>query len=329
MGWDVLISSLGRRPFTHRRYANRDFTAAIGHHATGADLIHVDALDLAGHLENLRGPPIACTHHNVESELLRRRASASPGPLRWVLLDQARLLEEEERRWLPRAALNVAVSEADERTFRRIAPTANLITVPNGVDLEYYQPVPMSEAGCVFVGGTTWFPNRDALEWFSREILPSLARSESEGAVATWVGTNGGSDRDRFGSIDGLRLTGTVADVRPYLASAACVVVPLRVGGGTRLKILEAWAMGRAVVSTSVGAEGLRVTPGENILIADDAPAFRAAIEVLLGNPVLRHRIGAAARATVERHYSWDVVGATLLSAYAELCRPARESRPD
>jgi glycosyltransferase involved in cell wall biosynthesis len=279
------------------------------------ELAHVDSLDLSGYLPLLSSVPTVCVHHNVESALLRRRAQVESSRMRRAYLNlQARLMEREERMWCPRVALNVAVSEADRSEFHRLAPAARLAVVPNGVDVEKFVPGGSDGRGIVFVGGMTWFPNKDALEFFARDILPALRQRGCRDNVV-WVGRALPGAEAVYGA-QGISLTGYVDDIRPYVAEAACYVVPLRVGGGTRLKILDAWAMGKAVVSTSVGCEGLDTKDGWNILIRDDPREFALAVQEVLANPELRKRLGTNARQTAERTYSWRVIGEAMHAEY-------------
>lgn len=321
--WDHLRSVMTRRPYVRYVYASEPFQERLDAELRSSDfdLAHIDSLDLAGYLNRLVGLPRICVHHNVESVLLRRRAEAAGStPARSYLRLQARLLEEDERRWCPELALNVVVSEDDCRILRAIAPTARFEVFPNGVDVEHYHPAEGRDEGLCFVGGATWFPNRDALVWFSDEVLPVLHRGGHRPTV-TWVGKASGEDQREFGKVPGLDLTGYVEDERPIMRDAACFIVPLRVGGGTRLKILNAWAMGKAVVSTSVGCEGLDARDGENIMIADTAEAFAGAIACVLEDASMRARLGTAARATARASYSWEVIGARMLSTYGSLLR--------
>jgi glycosyltransferase involved in cell wall biosynthesis len=233
------------------------------------------------------------------------------------------LLAREEAYWMPRVALNVAVSDDDVRTLSAIAPAARFASVPNGVDAEYFEPRTVRQEGCVFVGGTTWYPNRDALAWFTSDILPIL-RSQGQRSQVRWVGRASDSERQLYDGRQGLSLTGYVDDIRPFVASAACFIAPLRVGGGTRLKILDAWSMGKAVVSTSIGCEGLAAVEGVNILIADTPRAFAESVSRVLNDAALRARLGAAARETVERHYGWKVIGDSMLDLYNALLPTSR-----
>src|SRR2546426_7043493 len=226
--------------------------------------------------------PVVCVHHNVESALLQRRAAIERSEWRSAYLRyQSRLTEELERRWCERVALNVAVSEQDRATLKRIAPAARVAVVPNGVDIEEFQPDRTRGNGVAFVGGTNWFPNRDALDFFCDEILPQV-RAARTGVHVRWIGSASTEQRRYYFERYGVEVTGYVADVRPYMREAACHIVPLRAGGGTRLKILNSWAMGKAVVSTSVGCEGLAAEAGENILIRDDPTDFANAILAVL-----------------------------------------------
>jgi glycosyltransferase involved in cell wall biosynthesis len=238
---------------------------------------------------------------------------------------QANFLERMERKFLPRMSLNIAVSPDDEAELARLSPSARLALIPNGVDTEYFGQAKSGGVGLVFVGGTNWFPNRDALEWFVAEVLP-LLRLEGYHDPVTWVGFCGEEERRRYGAVPGLTLTGYVGDVRPYLAAAAAAIVPLRMGGGTRLKVLDAWSMGKPVVSTAIGCEGLATRPGTNILVADTPRAFADAILQVARDVDLQRRLGNAARATVEGQYAWTVIGEKLRTLYFHLIQ--RSSPP-
>jgi glycosyltransferase involved in cell wall biosynthesis len=256
------------------------------------------------------------THHNVESQLLERRSvGEAAGWRRHYFRLQAERLRRAEAEWMPRVALNVVVSSEDERVFRAIAPGASYAVVPNGVDVDYFRPQPGPTEGCVFVGGTTWHPNRDALHWFAAEILPRL-RARGEQGPVTWVGRVTDEERHAFDGVDGLHLTGYVDDIRPYLARATCFIAPLRFGGGTRLKLLDAWAMGKAIVSTNPGAEGLGGIDGQDLLLADEPEAFTDAVVKVLRDRGLAERLGAGGRAAVEARFSWAVIGRRMSDLY-------------
>jgi glycosyltransferase involved in cell wall biosynthesis len=326
---DHLASVLTRRPYTWFAYDSRAFERRLRDlvEREHFDLVHMDSLDLSRYVPTLPGVPIVCVHHNVESRLLRSRAStAVPGAAAYLSL-QARLTEGEERRWSRGFALNVTVSPGDSDTLRQIAPDARIATVPNGVDTSTFQVADGPEnGGLVFVGGATWAPNHEAMDYFCREILPILRARGFSGTV-TWVGSASDAVRKAYKSRFAVELTGYVNDIRPWVARASCFIVPLRAGGGTRLKILDAWAMGKAVVSTAVGCEGLEARDGENIIVRDTPETFATGILALLGDHVLRRRIGHEARRTAERTYDWQVIGRDMLRLYDQALAD-RRSRP-
>lgn len=323
---DHLRSTLTGRAYTWYAYDSAAVHARIASlRATEAfDLAHIDSLDLAAYLPDLAGLPVACAHHNVESALLERRARRDRHPVRGRYLAlQATFLERLEAEWCGRVALNVCVSPEDAAVLRRHAPRTPFVVVPNGADTTTLVPVaaPIT-AEVLGVGGLNWGPNREALEFLCQEILSPLRARRPEVRVR-WVGRASEADRREYRDRHGVELTGYVDDVRPYLAGAATVVAPLLAGGGTRLKILDAWAMGKAVVSTRVGAEGLTARDGENILLRDDADGFAAAIAEVVGDAPLRERLGRAARRTVETTYAWDVIGGPMIATYRTLIRGA------
>ncbi|HEX4561873.1 MAG TPA: glycosyltransferase [Gemmatimonadales bacterium] len=315
--WDHLRSVLTRRPYTVYAYESDAYRARLREvlKRVQPGVVHMDSLDLSGYLNLVPPAATVCVHHNVESALLRRRADAERSWWRRAYLHlQAELLEAEERRWCPRLGLNVAVSPDDRAIFEQNAPGGQWAVVPNGVDVDYYRPGAQGTEGLVCVGATTWFPNRDALFFFCNDIQPHLKGARK--APVRWVGRSSPGDRETCRRDFGVELTGYVDDTRPYLERAACFIVPLRVGGGTRLKILNAWAMGKAIVSTSIGCEGLDAVDGENMLIRDTAEGFAEAIDRVTSDEAFRRHLGAEGRRTAERVYSWDIIGRDMAKLY-------------
>lgn len=320
-----LQSVFRRRVFTVYRHHTPAFAAAV-HDAVRSgeyDLIHLDSLDLSGVLPVETTAPIVCVHHNVESKLLQRRAEAERGLLRAYFRLQATLQRQEEQRWCGSFAMNMMVSEGDSADLEAIAPTAKRCVVPNGVDLEYFHAAPLGPGKrLVFVGGLNWYPNRDGFEYFASAIVPRVRKVHPDVEI-DWIGTGAELVSASTAAQAGIRLTGRVPDVRPLVHAAQCFVVPLRVGGGSRLKILDAWAMGKAVVSTSVGCEGLAAIDDANIVIADDPQSFADAISRLLENASLAERIGREGRRTAESLYSWHSLGQVLRNQYLGLLQQA------
>jgi len=317
---DHLASVLTWRAYTVRAYESREFRKRLRDLLSTRrfDLVHVDSLDLVTYLPMLNGLPVVCVHHNVESALLQQRAATAGALAGSYIRLQAHLTRREEKRWCPRVALNVAVSANDRDSLHSIAPEGRFIVVPNGVDTQAFRPGSIERGGIVFVGGYSWQPNRDAMEYFCRDILPIL-RADGCDVDVTWVGRVPERARREYVQRYDVSLTGYVDDVRPIVQNAACYVVPLRLGGGTRLKILDAWAMGKAVVSTAVGCEGLDARDGQNILIRDTAETFAEAVRWVLKDPVLRQKLGNGARKTATSVYDWEVIGKSMLAHYVSL----------
>ena len=320
--WDHLRSLSTGRAFTHYQYDSRRFEDRLREALQGRmpDIVHLESLDLHRWLPELPPVPITCTHHDIDSDLLRLRAARVRPPnvaLRRYLALQADRVERLERELCPRLSLNVMMSELDAGRLRALAPGARTVVVPNGTDTEFFQPNGTgSIAGRVaFVGPTYSTPNRDAVEFLLQRIWPRV-RAGNRAASLQLVGRSSPADQTRYNAEPGVAALGYVPDIRPALSEARCCVVPIRIGGGTRLKILDAWAMGKAVVSTSIGCEGLEAVDGENIIVRDTPEAFADAVLGVLADARLRGRLEHNGRQTAVEVYSWNVVGQRIRSAY-------------
>jgi sugar transferase (PEP-CTERM/EpsH1 system associated) len=262
--------------------------------------------------ERLPCPSIVFTH-NVEAEIWRRHVEHAPNLVsRRLLAQQWRRMLRFEADALARFDLVLTVSEADGKTFQRLYPDAlraPVHVVQTGVETDYFTPpVAASErARLVFTGSMDWLPNEDGVTYFCREILPRVRQSEPDTTLSI-IGRSPTSAVRKLAEIPGIEVTGRVDDVRPHIARGSVYIVPLRIGGGTRLKIFEAMSMARAVVSTTVGAEGLPVTPGRDIVIADEPARFAQAVVHLIRDEASRRRIEAAARRLVVERYDWSAV---------------------
>ncbi len=317
-------SVLTQKPYIFFEYGDDRFNTELRNALDDCtpDLIHLDSLDLYRWRAALPDVSTTCTHHSLESELLRLRAAHIGKPLAgFYLRHQANLVEKIERRVCGQFDLNVMTSELDAERLRALVPNARTTAVPNGVDVDFFSPSPTQseiDGRVVFLGPTYMFPNRDGVEFFLDSIWPLVLKRVP---VASFhlLGKNSPADKSLFERHPGVSCQGYVPDVRPHFAAAQVSVVPLRVGGGTRLKILDAWAMGKAVVSTSIGCEGLATVDGRNILIRDDPEDFADAVGQVLSDAELRDRLGREGRATVEEHYAWSVIGSRLSSQYLEL----------
>lgn len=263
------------------------------------------------------GPRLILDEHNVEYEVFERMHESERSlPRRsFNRLEYVRFRRFEQRWWRHIDGCAVT-SEREERIVRAHAPATPTAVVPNGVDLDYFRP-PAVEAEtktAVFNGVLDYRPNLDAAHYLTDEIWPRV-RARFPGALLSIVG-RGEPEEIRRLCRPGVYVTGEVPDVRPHLAKAAVVVVPIRMGGGTRLKVVEGLAMGKAMVSTSLGCEGVNVGDGEHLLVADTAEAFANAVVRLFEDRTLRGALGSAGRARMEEEYSWDLAGARLEELY-------------
>lgn len=281
------------------------------------DLISVESpfqayskLRLAPAAERL--PRVVIDAHNIEFDLARQYGDKSSGLVRKLhhAANWRKLEREEIAAW--RAVDGVAFcSTDDDERAKALVPSIHSSVVPNGVDTEVFRPradLPTPDGRTiVFFGTMNYFPNIDAIRWFLRDIWPILSKRNPHVRVKI-IGSHPLPDvlAQRGPRVE---VTGLVDDLQRHLAEAAAIIVPLRIGGGTRLKILESLAMGKAIVSTRLGAEGIAARSGEQIFIADQPDEFAAAVDLLLEDPALARRVGSAGRALVEQQYSWDAIG--------------------
>ncbi|MFN2300828.1 MAG: glycosyltransferase family 4 protein [Gammaproteobacteria bacterium] len=259
----------------------------------------------------MEGPtPVVLFEHNAEYVIWERLAAVEQ---RWwhraLLQREAREMRRYEAEACGRAGITVAVSPVDKTVLSRIAPGADIREIPTGVDIEYFAraAVPEIPDHLVFTGSMDWRPNEDAIMHFIDAILPAIRRKVPQVSL-TVVGRNPSKRLMQAARRADVGVTGTVDDIRPYVVKAAVYVVPLRIGGGTRLKICEALSMGKAVVSTTVGAEGLPLVPGTHFVVADDPERFADEVVVLLRDERRRRELGAAGRRLMEERHAWSRV---------------------
>lgn len=306
----LVRSWLGPQPVDLARWKVPALRAlARGRLAAGdVDLVVTDFLVTAPSVPPTGRVPNVLFEHNVEHVIWSRLAAAERRPWRRRLLSfEARKMKAVEADACRRASSVLAVSEVDRAGLSRIAPEAHVDAIPTGVDVDYFRPDESSTPqGLVFTGAMDWYPNEDGILWFLADVLPRI-RASHPGTPFRIVGRNPSARlRAAAEATGGVTVTGTVADVRPDMNAAAVYVVPLRTGGGTRLKVLEALAMGKAVVSTTVGAEGLPLRPDEHLVLADGAESFARAVSSLLGDDTRRRSLGEAGRRLVVARYGWS-----------------------
>jgi len=286
------------------------------------DVAVCDFLDAAVNFPGRLNVPSVLFQHNVESEIWRRHAATAGNPAKKMMYRlEFRKMLRYERAAVRRFQHVIAVSENDRSLMTQWVDGDRVTVVPTGVDLAHYRPEPAASdrtAGdsnafaplITFVGAMDWEPNVDGVEYFCGEVWPAI-KAEVPRARFRIVGRNPGRRVQKWASNsndDSIEVTGRVPSVVEHLRQSAVVVVPLRIGGGTRLKIYEAMAAAKAVVSTTVGAEGLDVHHGRDIMLADDARSFAQAVVMLLRDPELRRRYEKAAAETAAR-YDWPAIG--------------------
>ena len=286
------------------------------------DLVHCECTVYARFLRVVDKLPTLVMAHNIESQILFRRAQCSRTMIERIFFNlQARRMESFEREVLRRAEWVTLVTELDAEQVRAWGVQKTSL-VENGVDVDQFVPADQrcDSDEILFLAALDWYPNLDALDYLLEDILP-LVRQASPSARLRIVGRRPPAGlKERIAHCPGVELVGEVADVRPFLSRAAVVAVPLRIGGGSRVKILEALAMGKAVVSTSVGAEGLVVKDGVHLLLADAPSDFAARTVELLKSSEERLRLGENGRKLVVERYSWDQMARALEWAWEELC---------
>lgn len=325
-----LRSLVSSRPFACMQIHTPQMQDAISRVCadTAFDLIQLESSMLCAY-DFPAGVPIVLDEHNIEYELLQRMSDGERSLSRRLFsgLEYRRLRPFEERCWRAAAGC-VVTSDREAPVITAAAPDTPTAIVPNGVDLEYFAPsnAPITPRTVVFNATLTYRPNLDAALHLVQDIWP-LVQARCPEAQLTIVGQASEAEIRRF-SRPGVVLTGSVPDVRPYLRQAAVVAVPVRMGGGTRLKVVEALAMGKAMVSTTLGSEGVDVRDQEHLLVGDGAPDFAARILELFDRPDVGDALGRAGRRRIEESYSWELAVDRLQLLYERIIPGARDGAP-
>ena len=310
-GIDYLRRLPSRAPYAVTKFSSQEVRATLKDWLADGrfDVAVCDFLSVSLDFPRVLETPTVLFQHNVESILWQRQAEHEPNLIKRMLFKlEAAKMTRYERATLGRFHHVIAVSEHDRQQMRTMIDPARISTVPTGVDTKQYTSFRGSSASAplvVFVGSMDWEANIDGADYFCREIWPAVKR-RVPGARLRMVGRNPHPRVKRWASED-IEVTGTVPSVIEHYAEAAVNIVPLRIGGGTRLKIYEAMAMGKATVSTSIGAEGLDVEDGRDIVLADTAESFADSIIRLLTNDEMRQQVEQAA-ARKAALYDWSVI---------------------
>lgn len=352
----IVRGLVGRYPLTVLNYTTDAMAKTLKRtlDENDFDIVHVEGLLLAAYLPIIRAaksrPLVICDWHNIDSEVMQRYSKHAPSMAQktYALLT-GKKLQTLERQGLTLFDGHFVVSQRDRQTLLEISPGSRIFVADNGVDCVFYSDesienayalwlqqkrnsenskaqnedvfhLPVKRNRLLFVGSMDYHANADAVDKFVKELWPKIFARNPE-IKFTIVGRNPSAEILALAKFPGIKITGTVEDVRPYYREAFAAVVPLRIGGGSRLKILEAMAAGVPVISTKLGAEGLEVKHKQNILLAEWGEDFSRAIFEIIENKTLRQHIGHTARSFVQERYDWSAIGKTLFNSYKLMTR--------
>lgn len=325
---ELLRNLVSPLPYAVARWRSAALEERLRELAPGHDVVICDFLAPSPNVPDGLPVPTVLFQHNVEAQIWERHTRVAGGPVRRLYMRaqwrrMARLEKQEVRRH--DHVIAVSGEDLEQMRDRYGVPDSRLDVVPTGVDTGFFQPDPKLDRDSrrvVFTGSMDWMPNQDGIEWFLDAIVPKIRQRVPDVRVDIVGRSPPARLVDRGEREEGLRVTGFVDDIRPYIQEAAVAVVPLRVGGGTRLKVYEAMAMETPVVSTTIGAEGLPLRDGEDLLIADEPDTFADTVAGLLEAPETARSLGRRAGARVRRHFGWDAVA----DRFGEVC--ARVAEP-
>jgi glycosyltransferase involved in cell wall biosynthesis len=317
---DLALNLTSDLPYAIKKYESPEMRREIEKRTGSFDVLICDFLAPAVNVPRDLDCVTVLFQHNVEAMIWKRHYEVQTNPAKKTyLFRQWRKMFDFEARTCPQFDCVIAVSREDREMMQQQYGVTNVYDVPTGVDTDFFRPSgrrARKPGNLVFTGSMDWLPNEDAIRYFTEQIMPRIKQTVP-GVTLTVVG------RDPYPALLELSkrdpsviVTGRVEDVRPYMEEASLYIVPLRIGGGTRLKIYEGMAMEKAIVSTSIGAEGLPVTDGKEIVLADTPEAFAEAVINLLRDENLAREIGQQAAARVRSEFGWESVS----DSFAAIC---------
>ncbi len=321
--WDLLLNLISPLPYAIKKYESDAMRKEIAQRADSGhfDVVICDFLTPAVNIDPNVSCPTILFQHNVEAMIWKRHYEVQTHPLKKAYFyGQWIKMRGFERRMCRRFDSVIAVSREDRVQLQNDYQIKKVFDVPTGVDTHFFQPTGKEQVrpnNIVFTGSMDWLPNEDAIRYFTSEILPRIRQKIPE-VTLTVVGRNPYPSLIELSKNDSaITVTGRVDDVRPFMERAAAYVVPLRIGGGTRLKIYEAMAMEKAIVSTTIGAEGLPLRDGTDLMLADTPDCFADSVVKVLRDRAFAHALGSAAANTVREQFGWSQV-AHRFAAFCE-----------
>jgi sugar transferase (PEP-CTERM/EpsH1 system associated) len=327
---ELFLNLVSQLPYAIKKYESAAMRREIVERErnNSFDLLVCDFLAPAANVPRTLANPAVLFQHNVEAMIWKRHYEVQTNPVKKAYLyGQWQKMRRFEKEMCRQFDCVIGVSKDDREQMKQEYGAETVFDVPTGVDVEFFRPsgeATSSPHSLVFTGSMDWLPNDDAIRYFTREIMP-LIKQKVPDVTLTVVGRNPAPALVELGKSDpSLVITGRVEDVRPYMARAAAYIVPLRIGGGTRLKIFEAMAMEKAVISTTVGAEGLPLTDGVELLLADEPAAFADAVVRVLTDSSYAADLGQRAASIVRKNYGWRQVTESFVS----ICLNSTKTHP-
>jgi len=317
----ALRSLVTKDPYTINWLKSRRYAAEIDRFlkTKDYDLVHLDTISLLPYFKQVQHLPTVLDHHNIESHMLLRRAENEAHPLKaWYFRQEGRRLQRYEEEYCPRVSLNITCSELDRDRLKEIVPQCAAEEVPNGVDVDYFFPdgSVQQSPSILFVGRLSWYPNIEAIRYIAYKIWP-LLKEAVPGVTADIIGASPPADIVEYSRKEkGFSVHGFVDDVRPYFNRAAVYVCPIMDGGGTKLKVLDALAMGKALVAHEIACEGIQVVDGKTVIFASTPTEYVEAVSGLLKDEEKRVNMGKEARRLAVSTYSYRSIGKRLARLY-------------
>jgi len=288
------------------------------------DLVHYDTISLAPYISELNGIVSVLDHHNVESHMMLRRSSKENNIIKKIYFYQEGVrLRTYEKKICPAFKINITCSSLDSELLSQVTGNINIRVIPNGVDLNYFDPATNGDGmkRLVFVGMLNWYPNEQAVKFIAHELWPLIKQEIPDLSIDIIGPCPPTSITEVAKEDDGFNVYGYIDDVRPYIERAAIYICPIKDGGGTKLKILDALAMKKAIIADPIACEGIEVTNNVNVLFASTPKEYMAKIKKVISNEEMRITLGVNGRILAKEKYSFESIGKLLAGVYDECIR--------